>query len=456
MYRKAVETIKKYDMLKKWDTVVIGLSGGADSCALTMILAELRREYCLQLAAVHINHGIRGDEADADEEFSRKFCEWLGVGFLSFRFDVPAEAKKMGVGEEEAGRRIRYRTLRETAEKLGGGKIAVAHNLNDTAETLIMNLCRGSGLRGMTGISPVSGDIIRPLIECPREEIEKFCDENGIEYRTDSTNLQNDYTRNKIRNVIFPLLKNNINPAAVENMAKTASILRDEDAFMEKAAKKALDDCLKENSGGRAVLDAERLKGLDRALRRRALRLALGLLRPDMRNITERHTREMEDILFSPTGKAASLPGGIRAKSSYGLLIIEKERERSRGDFSYILETGVRTFIPEAGRFVMLSDKPEDIPCPPEKIIKKTVDADSLKGELVCRARKPGDTLSIKGGRKKLKDVLIDDKIPAEKRDEIPVIACGNNVVAVGDRLGFDYYVTGNTVRKAYIYIWEE
>ena len=256
--------------------------------------------------------------------------------------------------------------------------------------------------------------------------------------------------------MIFPLLKNNINPAAVENMAKTASILRDEDAFMEKAAKKALNDCLKENSGGRAVLDAERLKGLDRALRRRALRLALGLLRPDMRNITERHTREMEDILFSPTGKAASLPGGIRAKSSYGLLIIEKERERSRGDFSYVLETGVRTFIPEAERFVMLSDKPEDIPCPPEKIIKKTVDADSLKGELVCRARKPGDTLSIKGGRKKLKDVLIDDKIPAEKRDEIPVIACGNNVVAVGDRLGFDYYVTGNTVRKAYIYIWEE
>lgn len=456
MYDKAVETIEKYHMIKNGDSIVIGLSGGADSCALTLLLSKLADKYALKLTAVHINHGIRGEEADSDERFAEGLCRRLGVDFMPFHCDIPAEAKKRGLGEEETGRIIRYEKFRETALKTGADSIAVAHNLNDIAETLMMNLCRGAGMKGMGGISPVSGNIIRPLLYCSRKEIEEYCAENGIDYRTDSTNLQNDYTRNKIRNLLLPWLKENINPSADMNMAKTASILREEEEFMERLADKAFRECLLKAENGRIILDAEKLKAMDRVIIKRVLRNAIGKAKGDPRNIGMTHTENAEEILYGQTGKKISLPGNIGAVKGYGTLEIYKKRNDAKAGYCYELSVGEKIYIPEMDRFVLLSEKQEDFPNSCSNIYTKKIDYDKIKDRIVLRTRQAGDILTIKGGKKKLKDIFIDDKIPAQERDRFPLIAEGNSIIAAGDRLGYEYYVSGRTKKILYIYIWEE
>lgn len=454
MYKKAIETIKKYNMIRPGDSIVVGLSGGADSCALTMLLAGLIPEYGIKITAVHINHGIRGEEADSDEDFAYSFCKKLGVDFVSYHCDVPSEAKKRGVGEEEAGRLVRYEKFRETALKTGADKIAVAHNMNDTAETLMMNLCRGAGLKGMSGISPVSENIIRPLIHCSRREIEDYCMENEIDYRTDSTNLQNDYTRNKIRNILFPWLRENINPSADFNMAKTASIFREEDAFLEKLAQTAFEASLISSDESRVVLDAQKLIKEDGVIIKRVLRTALRILRNDTRDLGRVHTDDAENILFGQTGKKINLPGNICVAKSYGTLEVYKNSGRKEG-FCYDLMLEEKIYIPEINKFVLLSEKRKNLDDNCINVYTKKIDYDKIKNRIQIRTRQNGDIFSIKGGKKKIKDVFIDDKIPADKRDLFPLIADGNNIIAIGKRLGFDYYVSDKTVKVLYIYIWE-
>ena len=457
MYGKAVDTIKKYSMIKPGDGIVVGLSGGADSCALTSVLARLAKTWGLKITAVHINHGIRGAEADSDEAFAAELCQRLGVDFLAFHFDVPAEAKKRGLGEEETGRLIRYEKFRETAKATGAASIAVAHNINDTAETLMMNLCRGAGLKGMSGISPMAGGIIRPLIFCTREEIEKYCRDEGIAYRTDSTNLQNDYTRNKIRNVLFPWLRENINPSADMNMAKTAAALREEDDFLEKLAEDVYKKVTVSTEDKKTVLDAVKLAEENTVIRKRVLRLALRNVRKDMRDVGRNHTEEMESLLFAGTGKSVDLPGDIRALRSYDTLeICSGQGDEKTGGFFYELEAGKKLYVPEMDRYVLLSEKWEKLPDNCVNVYTKKIDYDKIKAGIQLRTRKSGDTLSIRGGRKKLKDIFIDDKIPADKRGSYPVLASGDSVIAVGDRLGYEYYVGKETKRTLYIYIWEE
>lgn len=455
MYQRAVETVEKYNMINDGDSIVVGLSGGADSCALTMFLAGLIKKYGIKITAVHINHGIRGAEADSDEAFARAFCDRLGVDFTAYHCDVPAEAKKRGIGEEEAGRLVRYEKFRETAKNIGADKIAVAHNLNDTAETLMMNLCRGSGLKGLGGIQPVSGNIIRPLIYCSRKEIEDYCTENGIEFRTDSTNLENDYTRNKIRNMLFPWLKENINPSADMNMTKTASILREEEEFLERLAERAYDEAVIERTPDRITLDARKLAKQDTVIRKRVIRSALGEIRQDTRNIGRTHTEDAEMILMGQTGKMINLPGNICVRKSYDILDIYSGREEKK-EFCYDIPYGKKIYVPEMDRFVLLAEKRQSLPDNCINVYTKKIDYDKIKDRIQLRTRRKGDVLSIKGGNKKIKDIFIDDKIPAEKRDTFPLIADGNSIIAVGERLGFEYYVTDKTVKTLYIYIWED
>ena len=220
MYKKALATISKYHMLKKGDSVVLGISGGADSVALLHLLCKQREELNLTLFVVHINHGIRGVEADRDEGFVRKLCARWRVNFKAETFDVPKMAKEMGITEEECGRHVRYEAFENCLKANNASKIAVAHNLNDQAETLVMRLCRGTGLTGLSGIAPVRGHIIRPLIECSREEIEAYLEELHQPYCTDSTNLKEDYTRNKIRLNLLPYMEKEMNAGVIRNLAK--------------------------------------------------------------------------------------------------------------------------------------------------------------------------------------------------------------------------------------------
>lgn len=455
MYSKVLETIKKYAMLQRGDSIVCGLSGGADSCALVHILAGLREELGIKVTAVHINHGIRGEEADRDEVFAKAFCEDLCVDFYAYHCDVPAEAKKRGLGEEETGRLIRYEKFREMAENVGANKIAVAHNMNDRTETFMINLCRGAGLKGLSGIPAVSGNIIRPLIECSRAEIEEYCAENGINYCTDSTNLENDYTRNRIRNILLPWLKENINSAADTNISSTSALIREEEEFLEGLAEKAYKDALIESGKENLVLDAEKLLGENKVIIRRVLRMALRRVRSDLKDYGRIHIENTEKILSGETGQRTVLPGGITVLKSYGRLEIYRG-ERKAEPFCHDIRIGEKYFISEINRYILLSRHEEKIPQNCSKICTKRIDYDKIKGKIQLRTRQAGDTIGIKGGRKKIKELFIDEKIPADRRDTIPLLACGNSIILAGDRLGQDYYIGGATKNVLYIYIWED
>lgn len=455
MYNKVIETIKKFNMLNNGENVVVGLSGGADSCALTHILARLSEKMDLHITAVHINHGIRGEEAERDERSAEEFCRRLNIEFIAYHCDIPLEAAKRGIGEEEAGRLVRYEKFYETAEKKNGAKTAVAHNMNDKAETLIMNLCRGAGMKGLAGIKPVSGSIIRPLIFCTRDEIEKYCDDNNIEYCTDSTNLQNEYTRNKIRNILLPWLSENINPAAAMNMANASELLREEEEYLESKAQEQYKKLLKDSGDGFVSLNADGLASEHGVIRRRVLRIALRSLRPDMRDFGRKHTESAEDILMGDTGRRISLPGGITVSKGYGLINILYDREK-QGAFCYDIEPGKKYFIKETESYVLLSLNEEKNIKNAVNICTKKIDYDKIKDKIQLRTRQTGDFISIKNGRKKIKDIFIDDKIPSDKRDSYPLLVCGKSVIIVGDRLGTDYYVGQDTKNILYIYIWEE
>lgn len=455
MYNKVIETIKKFNMLNNGENIVVGLSGGADSCALTHILTRLSGKMDLHITAVHINHGIRGEEAERDERSAEEFCRRLNIEFIAYHCDIPSEAAKRGIGEEEAGRLVRYEKFYETAEKKNGAKTAVAHNMNDKAETLIMNLCRGAGMKGLAGIKPVGGSIIRPLIFCTRDEIEKYCDDNNIEYCTDSTNLQNEYTRNKIRNILLPWLSENINPAAGMNMANASELLREEEEYLESKAQEQYKKLLKDSGDGFVSLNADGLASEHGVIRRRVLRIALRSLRPDMRDFGRKHTESAEDILMGDTGRRISLPGGITVSKGYGLINILYDREK-QGAFCYDIEPGKKYFIKETERYVLLSLNEEKNIKNAVNICTKKIDYDKIKDKIQLRTRQTGDFISIKNGRKKIKDIFIDDKIPSDKRYSYPMLVCGKSVIIVGNRLGTDYYVGQDTKNILYIYIWEE
>lgn len=455
MYNKVIETIKKFNMLNNGENIVVGLSGGADSCALTHILTRLSGKMDLHITAVHINHGIRGEEAERDERSAEEFCRRLNIEFIAYHCDIPSEAAKRGIGEEEAGRLVRYEKFYETAEKKNGAKTAVAHNMNDKAETLIMNLCRGAGMKGLAGIKPVGGSIIRPLIFCTRDEIEKYCDDNNIEYCTDSTNLQNEYTRNKIRNILLPWLSENINPAAGMNMANASELLREEEEYLESKAQEQYKKLLKDSGDGFVSLNADGLASEHGVIRRRVLRIALRSLRPDMRDFGRKHTESAEDILMGDTGRRISLPGGITVSKGYGLINILYDREK-QGAFCYDIEPGKKYFIKETESYVLLSLNEEKNIKNAVNICTKKIDYDKIKDKIQLRTRQTGDFISIKNGRKKIKDIFIDDKIPSDKRDSYPMLVCGKSVIIVGNRLGTDYYVGQDTKNILYIYIWEE
>ena len=325
---KATASVERYHMLNRGDTVVVGLSGGADSTALLYLLNDLKIEYDLTLIAAHVNHGIRGAEADRDERFCKELCRKLGIQIYAFHVDIPSLAKERGVSEEVAGRDARY----EFFTGLVGehGKIATAHNAQDSVETLILNLCRGTGLRGLTGIPPVRtvvhpvgchGDelvdtlVIRPLIECTREDIEEYLSSKGQDFVTDSTNLEDDYTRNRVRHNIIPeLLK--VNENAIGNITRCLDTIRDDSAFIECAADELL---LSARRGD--VYDVKVLQVADKAILSRAIST---LIHDACGTYPEKvHIMKVIDMMNVGRTDQVQVPSGAFARVEKGKLFIK-------------------------------------------------------------------------------------------------------------------------------------
>ena len=244
MKNKVIETIKKYNLIESGDKIVLGVSGGPDSISMLNILNEIKDEYKFEIYVAHINHMIR-EEAEDDEKYVQKYCEKNNIQCFVKRIDVQQIANIKKIGTEEAGRNIRYEFFEEVMKKVGATKIGVAHNKNDKIETIIMNLLRGSGLSGIKGIGPIrENKYIRPLIECERQEIEQYCEEQKLDPRIDKTNFENDYTRNKIRNIVIPYIKNEFNPNIIETMDRLSQLVTDESNYMELHTKKIYEKLL--------------------------------------------------------------------------------------------------------------------------------------------------------------------------------------------------------------------
>ena len=439
MRKKARNTIEKYHMFPRNAKIVVGLSGGADSVALLHVLCSLEKEW--NITAVHVHHGLRGEEADRDAAFAEKFCEALGVPCIVRKYDVRAEAKARKLGEEETGRLLRYEAFREVAGE--DGYISVAHHRKDQAETVLMRLCRGTGLTGLVGMSPVNGNICRPLLFCSRQEIEQYCKENGLNWQEDATNQEETYTRNKLRLRVLPLLEE-IHPKAVEHVSETAELLALEEDFLEQEAS-ACYEAVKLN-GTEVALDRKKLCELHPAMKKRVLRKAMAEF--CSADVSQVQIEALEDLLQKETGKSRDFLEGIHAENRYDALVFSVKKEKPVG-YQVALPLGETVLIPEMGLNITAwtGEKeellPEDTKC---------FDFDKVKGELSCRTRRTGDYISLKNGRKKIKDLFIDEKIPREEREIFPLIAVGEEVLwAVGLRASERHQPNEHT--KKYLYI---
>lgn len=296
MLEKVKETVKKYNLIETGDKIVLGVSGGPDSTAMLVCLNELSKEINFEIAVCHINHGIR-ENAKLDEEYVKDFCNRLQVPIFVLHSNVIEEAKKQKRGIEETGRIIRYNFFEEILEKTGSNKIAIAHNCNDNVETIIMNIMRGSGTLGLKGIEPKSGKYIRPLIEISREEIEEFTKKYNP--RHDESNDENEYTRNKIRNIVIPYIKKEFNPNIVETITRLSSISKEETEFLDRITehtykKICLEEVYNSQNSSTIILDLKAFNLEDCVIRKRLILFCIKKIFGSTKGIEKIH---IDDII---------------------------------------------------------------------------------------------------------------------------------------------------------------
>lgn len=434
MQKKAWQSIEKFHMCPFGTKIVVGVSGGADSVALLHILKGFAHVQNWSLTAIHVHHGLRGTEADRDRDFVENICQKWGVPCKVYCFDVAKEAQKRGLGTEETGRLLRYEVFEKERD---GGVIAVAHNKNDQAETILMRLCRGAGVSGLTGIRPVRDAIIRPLLFCTRKEIERYCEENELSYCQDSTNMENTYTRNRVRNQILPLLEE-IYPKSAEHIAQTAEIFMQEEEYLQEQAQALFLKALERANQNEIALNAASLQNMHSVMQKRVFAMAFSELgaKKDVGSI---HFELLEGLLKQENGKSLNLPNKITVQKNYDTLNIKKEREEA-STFCYSLPLEREIFVAEAKIFVQTWVCTEKRTEKREDSCTKVFDYDKIGCALSCRTRQEGDRLAIGNGHKKLKGFFIDEKIPRQERDRLPLIAAGSEILwVVGKRSSAAY-----------------
>ncbi len=298
MRDKVLNTINKYNLINDGDKVVLGVSGGPDSIAMLNILNDIKNDKNLHMnfdiIVAHVNHMIR-EEAIDDQRFVENFCKKIGVSFYAKSIDVQKIANNKKIGTEEAGRNARYEFFDEILEKENANKIAIAHNKNDKIETIIMNMLRGSGIAGLKGIEPIKNNkYIRPLIECERFEIEEYCAKNGIEPRIDRTNFENVYTRNKVRNIVIPFIKQEFNPNIIQTMDRLSDLVKEEDEYLEKLVETKYNDYVEKEDKVQIIMNLKDFNTEEKVIKSRLLLYTISRLLGTTKGIEKIH---IEDII---------------------------------------------------------------------------------------------------------------------------------------------------------------
>lgn len=397
MLNKLAAFIRQYDLIEPKDEIVCAVSGGADSTALLFGLYLLREKFDFTLSAAHFNHRLRAEESDGDEQFVRRLCD---------RFDIPLYVGSANVvagkkGLEAAAREARYAFFHTLS-----GKIATAHTANDNGETVLLHLVRGTGLKGLGGIAPVNGKIIRPMLSVTRAEVLAFLEEYCLDFVQDSSNETDAFLRNRIRHHVMPLLEKE-NPKIAENLSEMALTLRQDEAFLQRRAAE------------QATTDVEKLRQMDVAVRNRVIENFLkeqGVREPEYR-----HIAAVNDLIFSQKPSAqANLPGNVTVERCY-----EKLRVQTKDALETVhLNLSGETVISQLGLRVV---------CRPASDIVNTENVFTVAtgGPVVLRSRMAGDEIRLPGGSKLIKKLFIDRKVPASERGLVPVLADDRGVLAV-------------------------
>ena len=319
--KKVRKTIREFNLIEKNDSIVVGVSGGPDSMTLLSILLKLKEEFHLKIYVAHVNHMLR-ENAIKDEEYVKEFCEKNNIEIFIKKANISEIAQKEKIGLEEAGRNIRYNFFEEVLKNTKSNKIAIAHNLNDKAETIIMNTLRGSGVSGLKGIEAKRKKYIRPLIEIERYEIEKYCIENKINPRHDESNDDNTYTRNKIRNIVIPYIKNEFNPNIIRTLNRLSEIVKEEDEYVQSETEKIFKEILLTNETNKIEFDPRKFNEQEKVIQKNLILLAIkkvkgstqGIEKVNIDDIIKLCNNNIGNKLIRPTKQ---LEIGIKNKRIY-------------------------------------------------------------------------------------------------------------------------------------------
>ncbi|MCD8326022.1 MAG: tRNA lysidine(34) synthetase TilS [Lachnospiraceae bacterium] len=498
MTQKVLDYIEKQHMLAKGEKILVGLSGGMDSVALLHLLLGIREKYSLEILALHVNHGIR-EEAGEDEAFCAQLCEEMKVPFMCCRIEAGKLSQTLGAGLEEAARNARYEILEQYRQEYGCHKIAIAHHANDNAETMLFQLFRGSGLKGLSGIAAVRGCIIRPFLCVSREEISRYMRDHGLKHVEDASNQDMNYTRNQIRARVVPLAEE-ICEGAVEHMGNCVAQLRDIWEYLNGQATAFLEANAVFDEKG-ATIPLKKLRELPVALQREVLMESVGRVYGSRKDITFVHIENMRELSEKDGQKDYDLPHGLLARKSYLDFRIYKKNIQFSGDderckasqemkkdlllsgndIGYAALPGVKKqppgtedsacevplegeiSLPDGSKVIfktLSSDKMrEKLNNIPQNDCTKWFDCDKINDHLLLRHRHPGDYLVVRedGASKCLQDYLVNEKVPREKREGMWLLADGAHILwVIGYRISMEYKVTPETKNILEVHLEEK
>lgn len=460
MVEKLCNYIEKERLLNGGETVILAVSGGADSLCLLNLFFKIKDDYELKLVVCHLDHSLRGEESLRDSNFTREIARKYNLPFELAKKDVSKIAKEENLSIETCARMVRYDFFNSLLDKYPNSLLATAHNMNDQCETIIQRFMRGTSLKGLSGISPKRDRFIRPLLAFKREEIEAYLKENKLSFVTDSTNLTDDYGRNKIRNNIIPYIEENFNESIIESLAHFGERIRQEDDFLEDLALSSYKKYQVESGRGYIKFHKD-LRDIHKIIIKRVIILAMEELLGSREDIYSKAINDSLDILFGETGRMVDLARGLKVRNNYGELIISK----GEGKNNFIDNRGL---LERKKIKVKLLGEPQTIPFGDYKITlfksegdnpvkgRVTLSADNLK-EVTIRTRKEGDRIKALGmrGYKRVKSIFIDKKIDRVLRDTLPLIEDDNGEIIYlhPDIISEDRKITENTKEIMYIYI---
>ncbi len=434
-------------MLEKGETVCVGLSGGADSVCLLYMLTGLSRELDIRVTAFHVNHCLRGAEGDSDQLFVRELCGRMGIPLKEFVYDISGLSKEKKKGLEETGRLMRRKAAAEAGRSFGASKTALAHHANDNAETVLFNLARGSSTGGLKGILPVNGSIIRPLLCLERCQIEQWLRDNGITWVEDATNSETDYSRNKLRNIIIPEIEDSINTRAVRHINEAAGDIAEAVKIIDALAEERLGEYSGQTEEG--ILLKNGIMTEYRLVNGRIALTALERTAGRSKDLERVHAGAIEELFGKQTGRRLELPYKIVAERVYDGVLIRKKKSVSTRitDEAVLPVNGTIEYngLTISTRLLEKQDIPKKIP---QKRYTKWFDYDKILRCGLLRTRRPGDFIVInaEGGRKKLKEYFIDEKVPQDERDRYVCLANGSEIIwIIGLRISESVKVTENT-----------